>query len=82
MQSVKQFVRYLLSGNIDEKLYATYLYNQLLCYSKTRRILFRKFSVLDTKNLHNFMNIFFMITRHYMEIQIIHLFKLKVQLNI
>ena len=28
------FVSQLLSGTIDEKLYATYLYNQLKCYSK------------------------------------------------
>ena len=29
----QEFVRILMSGNIDEKLYATYLYNQLQCYS-------------------------------------------------
>ena len=27
------FVKILMSGNIDEQLYATYLYNQLQCYS-------------------------------------------------
>jgi len=36
------FVRILMSGNIDEKLYATYLYNQLQCYS-----------VLEKYGLHN-----------------------------
>ena len=30
----QDFVRLLLSGNIDEKLYATYLYNQLALWSK------------------------------------------------
>ena len=36
------FVRILMSGNIDEKLYATYLYNQFQCYS-----------VLEKYGLHN-----------------------------
>ena len=36
------FVRILMSGEIDEKLYATYLYNQLQCYS-----------VLEKYGLHN-----------------------------
>ena len=36
------FVRILMSGNIDEKLYATYLYNQFQCYS-----------VLEKYALHN-----------------------------
>ena len=38
----QDFVRLLLSGTIDEKLYATYLYNQLQCYS-----------VLEKYGLHN-----------------------------
>ena len=38
----QEFVRILMSGNIDEKLYATYLYNQLQCYS-----------VLEKYGLHN-----------------------------
>ena len=29
----QQFVKILMSGNIDKQLYATYLYNQLQCYS-------------------------------------------------
>lgn len=29
----QEFVKILMSGKIDEKLYATYLYNQLQCYS-------------------------------------------------
>ena len=29
----QEFVRTLMSGNIDHNLYATYLYNQLQCYS-------------------------------------------------
>ncbi len=38
----QDFVRVLMSGKIDEKLYATYLYNQLQCYS-----------VLEKYGLHN-----------------------------
>jgi len=38
----QDFVRLLMSGQIDEKLYATYLYNQLQCYS-----------VLEKYGLHN-----------------------------
>jgi len=38
----QEFVRILMSGNIDEKLYATYLYNQFQCYS-----------VLEKYGLHN-----------------------------
>ena len=38
----QDFVRVLMSGQIDEKLYATYLYNQLQCYS-----------VLEKYGLHN-----------------------------
>ena len=36
------FVKILMSGEIDERLYATYLYNQLQCYS-----------VLEKYGLHN-----------------------------
>ncbi len=28
----QDFVKIIMSGKIDEKLYATYLYNQLQCY--------------------------------------------------
>ena len=38
----QEFVKILMSGKIDEKLYATYLYNQLQCYS-----------VLEKYGLHN-----------------------------
>ena len=38
----QDFVKLLMSGQIDEKLYATYLYNQLQCYS-----------VLEKYGLHN-----------------------------
>ena len=38
----QDFVRLLMSGKIDERLYATYLYNQLQCYS-----------VLEKYGLHN-----------------------------
>ena len=38
----QEFVIILMSGNIDEKLYATYLYSQLQCYS-----------VLEKYGLHN-----------------------------
>ena len=33
----QEFVRILMSGNIDEKLYATYLYNQLQCYAELEK---------------------------------------------
>ena len=29
----QEFVKVLMSGNIDKQVYATYLYNQLQCYS-------------------------------------------------
>jgi len=29
----QEFVKILMSGEIDHKLYATYLYNQLQCYA-------------------------------------------------
>ena len=38
----QDFVRILMSGQIDEKLYATYLYNQLQCYA-----------VLEKYGMHN-----------------------------
>ena len=38
----QEFVKILMSGHIDEKLYATYLYNQAQCYS-----------VLEKYGLHN-----------------------------
>ena len=38
----QKFVGLMMSGKIDEKLYATYLYNQLQCYS-----------VLEKYGMHN-----------------------------
>ena len=38
----QKFVGLMMSGNIDEKLYATYLYNQLQCYA-----------VLEKYGMHN-----------------------------
>ena len=38
----QEFVKILMSGEIDEQLYATYLYNQLQCYS-----------VLEKYGMHN-----------------------------
>ena len=38
----QEFVKTLMSGEIDERLYATYLYNQLQCYS-----------VLEKYGMHN-----------------------------
>ena len=63
----QDFVRLLLSGNIDEKLYATYLYNQLKCYSKLEQYCLESSLFLDTLNLPR-KNIYFMITEHYGEI--------------
>ena len=47
----QQFVKLLLSGSIDEKLYATYLYNQLKCYSKLEQYCLESSLFLDTLNL-------------------------------
>jgi len=33
----QEFVRTLMSGNIDHNLYATYLYNQLQCYAELEK---------------------------------------------
>ena len=33
----QEFVKILMSGNIDHKLYATYLYNQLQCYAELEK---------------------------------------------
>ena len=45
------FVRILLSGEIDEKLYATYLYNQLQCYSVLEKYALHSSLFRDTPGL-------------------------------
>ena len=47
----QDFVKILMSGEIDPKLYATYLYNQLACYSKLEEYCLESSLFLDTKNL-------------------------------
>jgi len=47
----QQFVQLLMSGEIDEKLYATYLYNQLACYSKLEQYCLESSLFIDTRNL-------------------------------
>ena len=53
------FVKQLLSGTIDEKLYATYLYNQLKCYSKLEQYALESSLFLDTRNLPRAEHIFY-----------------------
>ena len=55
----QDFVRLLLSGTIDEKLYATYLYNQLKCYSKLEQYCLESSLFLDTLNLPRAEHIFY-----------------------
>ena len=45
------FVKILMSGEIDEKLYATYLYNQLQCYSVLEKYGLHNSLFRDTPNL-------------------------------
>ena len=47
----QQFVQLLMSGEIDEKLYATYLFNQLACYSKLEQYCLESSLFIDTRNL-------------------------------
>jgi len=47
----QEFVKILMSGNIDEKLYATYLYNQLQCYSVLEKYGLHNSLFRDTPNL-------------------------------
>ena len=47
----QDFVRMLMSGHIDEKLYATYLYNQLQCYSILEKYGMHNSLFRDTPNL-------------------------------
>ncbi|OUU39042.1 MAG: hypothetical protein CBC09_03730 [Cellvibrionales bacterium TMED49] len=55
----QQFVGLLLSGNIDEKLYATYLYNQLICYGKLEEYCLESSLFMDTKSLPRAPHIFY-----------------------
>ena len=45
------FVKILMSGQIDEKLYATFLYNQLQCYSVLEKYGLHNSLFRDTPNL-------------------------------
>ena len=47
----QDFVKLLMSGKIDEKLYATYLYNQLQCYSVLEKYSMHNSLFKDTPNL-------------------------------
>ena len=47
----QDFVRMLMSGHIDEKLYAIYLYNQLQCYSILEKYGMHNSLFRDTPNL-------------------------------
>ena len=47
----QDFVKILMSGEIDPRLYATYLYNQLACYSKLEEYCLESSLFMDTKNL-------------------------------
>ena len=55
----QQFVKLLLSGTIDEKLYATYLYNQLICYGKLEEYCLESSLFHDTLNLPRAPHIFY-----------------------
>lgn len=55
----QDFVKLLLSGNIDEKLYATYLYNQLICYGKLEEYCLESSLFHDTLNLPRAPHIFY-----------------------
>ena len=47
----QEFVKTLMSGEIDEKLYATYLYNQLQCYAELEKWGHHNGLFRDTSNL-------------------------------
>ena len=47
----QEFVRILMSGEIDERLYATYLYNQLQCYAVLEKYGLHNSLFRDTPNL-------------------------------
>ena len=55
----QKFVGLMMSGKIDEKLYATYLYNQLKCYSKLEQYALESSLFLDTRNLPRAEHIFY-----------------------
>ena len=47
----QEFVKILMSGNIDKELYATYLYNQFQCYSVLEKYGLHNSLFRDTPNL-------------------------------
>ena len=47
----QEFVKILMSGSIDHKLYATYLYNQFQCYSVLEKYGLHNSLFRDTPNL-------------------------------
>ena len=47
----QEFVKILMSGHIDEKLYATYLYNQFKCYAVLEKYGLHNSLFRDTPNL-------------------------------
>ena len=47
----QEFVKILMSGEIDEKLYATYLYNQFQCYAVLEKYGLHNSLFRDTPNL-------------------------------
>jgi len=47
----QDFVKILMSGEIDHKLYATYLYNQAQCYSALEKYGLHNSLFRDTPNL-------------------------------
>ena len=47
----QEFVKILMSGEIDKKLYATYLYNQFQCYSVLEKYGLHNSLFRDTPNL-------------------------------
>ena len=47
----QEFVKILMSGEIDHKLYATYLYNQLQCYAVLEKYGLHNSLFRDTPNL-------------------------------
>ena len=47
----QEFVKILMSGNIDHNLYATYLYNQFQCYSVLEKYGLHNSLFRDTPNL-------------------------------
>ena len=68
----QDFVKILMSGEIDPRLYATYLYNQLACYSKLEEYCLESSLFMDTK-IYQEHHIFIMITHIYGLTLVVHL---------